>query len=134
MNAPFADERRMLARTRPFAFDSLRDMARISNARWRTGDALRRLHAAGWAANGSDVTTIQTPEARAARERLAEIEAAIDPALWVTIRRCVLEGATLRELHALLPLSVTPQSANAILLDRLALALDRAGPLLPAST
>ena len=136
MNAPLTTEQCMVGRTRPNAFDALRVAGKLgdreTNLRlWRTGDALRRLHAVGWQAPSGDVTALQTPEARAAREKFAEIEAASDPVVWPLVVRVVIEGAAIRECRDMLILPVRTGMvgyADAVLLDQLRAALDRIAP------
>ena len=144
---PHADERDMLARTRPNAFDQLRDTGKLglgmwttpvevkalAARRWAAGDALRRLHARGWqnpCADGPNLLT--TPEACEARALLADIKDALGEASWPVVIRIVVTGDSLRQCHDLLPGRTTGhlRFADDLLLDRLCLALDRIAPLL----
>lgn len=142
-----ADERAMLARTRANAFDQLRDTGKLglgmwttpvevktqAARRWAAGDALRRLHARGWANPcGGSANPLTGPDAATARASLAEIEAAIGAGSWPVVSRVVLTGDSLRQCHDLLPGRTTGhlRFADDLLLDRLCMALDRIGPML----
>lgn len=138
----------MVARTRPNAFDELRDSGKLgvgmwttpvevkalAARRWAAGDALRRLHALGWQNPcGGAANPLGGPAAATARARFAEIEAAIGAGSWPVVSRVVLTGDSLRQCHDLLPVSPRGQVtfADLVLLDRLCLALDRIEPMLP---
>ena len=130
---------------RPNAFDALRDTSKLgvgmwtgpvevkANAqrRWAAGDALRRLHARGWANPcGGTPNPLTGHDAATARASLAEIEAAIGVGSWPVVERVVLTGDTLRQCHDLLPRDLRGTHADLVLLDRLCLALDRIKTLL----
>jgi len=52
------------------------------------------------------------------------------PAAWPVLVRVVIEGASLRDCRRLAPEIATPWRADAVLADRLRVALDRLGGLL----
>jgi hypothetical protein len=147
MNAPLADERAMLAHTRPNAFDELRNTGKLglgmwttpvevkalAARRWAAGNELRRLHARGWANPcGGAPNPLTGHDAATARASLAEIEAAIGAGSWPVVVRVVIMGDSIRQCHDLLPGSKLGvlRWCDDMLLDRLCLALDRVGPLL----
>ena len=138
----YADERAMLAHTRPNAFDELRDSGKLgvgmwttpvevkalAARRWAAGDALRRLHAAGWInQGGAAANPLDGIHAAAARARLADLEQHIGLASWPLVLRVVIAGDSIRECHDLLPFRApgTHRAGDDVLLDRLCLALDR---------
>lgn len=149
---PHADERAMLARTRPNAFDYLRDTCKLGlggrystivdiksvNARrWTIGDALRRLHAEGWQSpSGSVANPLRGPEAATARAKLSDLECIVGEASWPIVVRVIIAGDSLRLCHDLLPMGARgfPSWGDEVLLDRLCLAIDRVGPLLGATS
>ena len=59
---------------------------------------------------------------RAAAER-------VGPAAWTIVSRIVIEGAGVRECRKLVPEVVTPWRADAVVTDRLRVALDLLGAL-----
>ena len=137
-----ADER--AARTN--AFDALRDnvklalgmwtcpvdVAALARRRWATGDALRRLHAAGWQNPcGGAPNPLGGSAAATARALLADIKDALGEAFWTVVVRVVVTGDSLRQCHDLLPGRTTGhlRFADDLLLDRLCLALDRIAPM-----
>ena len=143
-----ADERAVLARTRPNAFDQLRDSGKLGTGvnwgspveiealaarRWAAGEALRRLHAAGWQNPcGGTPNPLGGSAAATARARFAEMETAISAGSWPVVVRVVVTGDSLRQCHDLLPGRTTGhlRFADDLLLDRLCLALDRIAPML----
>ena len=141
-----ADERA----ARPNAFDALRNTGKLgvgmwtgpvevkalAARRWAVGDALRRLHAAGWQNPcGGKQNPLGRAEAAAARARLAEIEFVVGKDSWPVVSRVVIAGDDIRDCHDLLP--VNPRGlltfADGVLLDRLCLALDRIAPMLSST-
>jgi hypothetical protein len=118
--------------------------ARLNDIRWLTGEALRRvddraargdLRAADpSAAGGADTARKARVDPAAAkllaRQRLALCENRAGPAAWPILTRIVLQGSGVRECRDLVPEIVSPWRADAVIADRLRVALDAIGPLL----
>lgn len=117
---------------------------RLNDVRWLTGQALRGVHelatregmrAAPFGllrrAAAARKAPIDPVAARFdARERLAACEEKAGPAAWTIVRRIVLEGASVRDCREFVPEIVTPWRVDAVISDRLRVALDALGPLL----
>jgi hypothetical protein len=117
---------------------------RLNDLRWLVGEALRRLHrradldalraapldrvSAG--AHGPRSGLPAGEAALHARDRLRAAEERAGPAAWPVLARVVIEGSSLRDCRRLVPEIVTPWRADAILADRLRVALDRLSELL----
>jgi hypothetical protein len=116
--------------------------ARLNDIRWLIGEALRRVYqrarldplrsvdpdrvATGFGPRGLLASEI----ALHARDRLRAAEDKAGPAAWPIVRRIVLEGAGVRDCRGFVPEIVTPWRADAVVTDRLRVALDSLGPLL----
>jgi len=117
---------------------------RLNDIRWLIGEALRRLHRRAQfdalralapdvvASKGcgprsglpsSEIALHARDKLRAAAERAGE-------AAWPIVARIVIEGARLSDCRVLVPEIVTPWRADAVIADRLRVALDRLGDLL----
>jgi hypothetical protein len=117
---------------------------RLNDIRWLIGEALRRLHSraqldalravpletVGSKAFGprsglptSEIALHARDKLRAAAERAGE-------AAWPIVTRIVIEGARLSDCRVYVPEIVTPWRADAVVVDRLRVALDRLGDLL----
>ena len=65
-----------------------------------------------------------------ARDKLRKAEDRIGPASWPIVVRIVIEGGGVRDCRALVPEIATPWRADAVISDRLRIALDLLGGLL----
>ncbi|MGD1035748.1 MAG: hypothetical protein ABR878_00835 [Roseiarcus sp.] len=118
--------------------------AKLNDIRWLIGEALRRLHRRAQLdslrAVVPDVVGRTAPGPRAglpaseialhARDKLRAAAERAGEAAWPIVARIVIEGARLSDCRACVPEIVTPWRADAILADRLRVALDRLGDLL----
>jgi hypothetical protein len=117
---------------------------KLNDLRWLIGEALRRLH--GRAQLDSlravvpDVVGRTAPGPRAglpaseialhARDKLRAAAERAGEAAWPIVARIVIEGGRLSDCRAYAPEIVTPWRADAVVADRLRVALDRLGDLL----
>jgi hypothetical protein len=117
---------------------------RLNDLRWLIGEALRRLYQRA----GLDALRAVPPErigstpfgpraglplaeaALHARDKLRETERLAGRAAWPIVRRIVIEGAGVRDCRGLIAEVTTPWRADAIVADRLRVALDALGGLL----
>jgi hypothetical protein len=117
---------------------------KLNDVRWLIGDALRRIHQrAGFDAlravpldrlgqtgfgprSGLPASEI----ALHARDKMRAAEEKAGPAAWPILTRILLEGAGIRECRGFVPEIVTPWRADAVVTDRLRVALDGLGGLL----
>jgi hypothetical protein len=115
----------------------------LNDLRWLIGEALRRLHQRACL----DTLRAVVPEriggggfgprsglpaseiALHARDRLREAERRAGPAAWPIVRRIVIEGGAVRDCRAHAPEVTTTWRADAIIADRLRVALDSLGEL-----
>ena len=115
---------------------------RLNDLRWLIGEALRRLHrradldalraapldrVGGAGAHGPRSGLPTSEIALNARDKLRAAAALAGPAAWPILARVVIEGASLRDCRRLVPEIATPWRADAVLADRLRVALDRLG-------
>ena len=118
---------------------------KLNDIRWLIGEALRRVHRradldalraapldrVGGAGQPGPRSGLPASEiALHARDKLHAAEQAAGPAAWPVLVRVVIEGASLRDCRRLAPEIATPWRADAVLADRLRVALDRLGGLL----
>jgi len=117
---------------------------RLNDIRWLTGQALRGVHEVATRDEMKAAPFEASPRADTARkaridpvsvrlharERLAACEEKAGPAAWTIVRRIVLEGACVRDCREHVPEIVTPWRCDAVISDRLRVALDALGPLL----
>ena len=117
---------------------------RLNDLRWLIGEALRRVHQragldglravalermgqTGFGPRSglpaSEIALHARDKIRAARERAG-------PAAWPILARIVIEGAGVKDCRALVPELVTPWRADAVVADRLRVALDALGGLM----
>lgn len=114
---------------------------RLNDLRWLTGQGLRRLSDIAAAepmrspsmdrvrgGAGSEANLAQAAIAARARLRLCECE--VGAASWPIVRRVVLEDGSVRDCRPLVPDIITPWRVDAVITDRLRVALDRLYPLL----
>lgn len=108
---------------------------KLNDIRWLTGEALRRLHQR---ANLDALRSTATGEyklpsseiALHARDKLRAAEDKAGPAAWPIVAKIILEGAHVRDCRSFVPEVVTPWRADAVVTDRLRVALDQLGPLM----
>jgi hypothetical protein len=117
---------------------------RLNDIRWLIGESLRRTHArarldqlrtvpldrVGSTGFGPRPGLPQSDIALHARDKLRRAEDRVGPASWPIVRRIVIEGATVRDCRRLVPEYETPWRADAVISDRLRVALDILGGLL----
>ncbi|MGO4871734.1 MAG: hypothetical protein ACLPGW_14175 [Roseiarcus sp.] len=117
---------------------------KLNDIRWLIGESLRRLHrraqfdalravatdvigSKGFGPRSglpaSEIALHARDKLRAAAERAGE-------AAWPIVTRIVIEGARLSDCRVFVPEIVTAWRADAVLADRLRVALDRLGDLL----
>lgn len=116
---------------------------RLNDLRWLIGEALRRLHQRA----GFDSLRAVAPErigdggfhprsglpaseiALHARDKLREAQRLAGPAAWPIVQRIVIEGGGIRDCRARIAEVKTTWRADAIITDRLRVALDALGAL-----
>lgn len=96
---------------------------KLNDIRWLTGEALRRVHQMAISQRMPEIVD-------SACAQMRHIERAVSPAAWPIVRRIVLEGASVRDCRSFVPEVVTPWRADAVVTDRLRVALDQLGSLL----
>ena len=117
---------------------------KLNDMRWLVGDALRRVHQRA----GFDTLRAVAPDrmgqtgfgprsglpaseiALHARDKMRAAEQKTGPAAWPILTRILLEGAGVRECRGYVPEIVTPWRADAVVTDRLRVALDALGGLM----
>lgn len=116
----------------------------LNNIRWLIGESLRRTHHCarldalravapdriGSTGFGPRPGLPQADAALHARDKLRKAEDRVGPAAWPIVTRIVIEGAGVRECRGFVPELVTPWRADAVVSDRLRVALDRLGALM----
>jgi hypothetical protein len=116
---------------------------KLNDLRWLIGEALRRLHeraaldslraVAPDRIGGADFgprSGLPTSEiALHARDKMREAERLAGPAAWPIVRRIVIEGGGVRDCRAAIVEVTTTWRADAIIADRLRVALDALGAL-----
>ena len=117
---------------------------RLNDIRWLVGELLRRTHQRarldalravapdrlGSTGFGPRPGLPQSEAALHARDKLREAEDRVGPAAWPIITRIIIEGAGVRECRGFVPELATPWRADAVVADRLRVALDRLGGLM----
>jgi hypothetical protein len=117
---------------------------RLNDLRWLIGEALRRVHRRadldalravpldrlGAGQHGPRSGLPASEIALNARDKLRAAEEQVGAAAWPVLARVVIEGARLSDCRRLVPEIATPWRADAVLADRLRVALDRLGGLL----
>jgi hypothetical protein len=117
---------------------------KLNDIRWLIGEALRRLHqraqldalravahdGIGGSAPGPRSGLPASEIALHARDKIRSAEAKAGPAAWPIVARIVIEGSSVRECRGFVPEIVTPWRADAVVTDRLRVALDQLGDLL----
>ena len=116
---------------------------KLNDVRWLIGESLRRTHHRArldllravapdrMATNGFG-PRLGLPElevALHARDKLRKAEDRVGPAAWPIVNRIVIEGAGVRDCRGFVPEIATPWRADAVVSDRLRVALDLLGDL-----
>ncbi|MBV8664778.1 MAG: hypothetical protein JO107_16970 [Hyphomicrobiales bacterium] len=116
---------------------------RLNDLRWLIGESLRRLHQraqldalravaldkVGSKGFGPRSGLPASEAALHARDKLRAAEERAGVAAWPIVARIVIEGGGVRDCRVLLPEIATPWRADAIIADRLRVALDRLGDI-----
>ncbi len=114
---------------------------KLNDIRWLVGESLRRTHhrarldqlravapdRMGSTGFGPRHGLPQSDVALQARDRLREAEDRVGPHAWPIVTRIVIEGAGVRECRGFVPELATPWRADAVVSDRLRVALDMIG-------
>ena len=118
---------------------------KLNDVRWLIGESLRRTHQrarldllravapdrmGGGSGFGPRLGLPELEVALHARDKLRKAEDRIGPASWPIVVRIVIEGGGVRDCRALVPEIATPWRADAVISDRLRIALDLLGGLL----
>jgi len=117
---------------------------KLNDIRWLIGESLRRLHqraqcdalralapdAIGSKGFGPRSGLPASEIALHARDKLRAAAERVGEAAWPIVARVVIEGARLNDCRGCVPEIVTPWRADAVIADRLRVALDRLGGLL----
>jgi len=117
---------------------------RLNDIRWLIGESLRRTHQRarldalravateriGSTGYGPRPGLPQSEAALHARDKLRKAEERVGPAAWPIVTRIVIEGAGVRECRGFVPELVTPWRVDAVVADRLRVALDSMGDLM----
>jgi hypothetical protein len=117
---------------------------KLNDLRWLIGESLRRTHQRarldllravaldrlGSAGSGSRLGLPQSDIALHARDKLRKAEDRVGPAAWPIVRRIVIEGARVRDCRGFVPELATAWRADAVVCDRLRVALDMLGELM----
>jgi hypothetical protein len=100
---------------------------KINDIRWLVGEALRRTHQRAKIADQIDHPTATHT---AAHDKLRAVEDRVGPHAWPIVTRIVIEGAGVRDCRGFVPELATPWRADAVVSDRLRMALDMLGGLM----
>ena len=117
---------------------------KLNDIRWLVGESLRRTHQRarldalravapdrlGSTGFGPRPGLPQSEAALHARDKLRTAEDRVGPAAWPIVTRIVIEGAGGRECRGFIPELATPWRVDAVVTDRLRVALDTLGGLL----
>ncbi len=117
---------------------------KLNDIRWLVGEALRRVHQragfdslravalerVGSTGFGPRSGLPASEIALHARDKIRSAEEKAGPAAWPIVTRIVIEGAGVRECRGFVPEIVTPWRADAVVTDRLRVALDLLGGLM----
>jgi hypothetical protein len=116
---------------------------KLNDLRWLIGEALRRLHQRarfdslravaldriGDGGFGPRSGLPASEIALHARDKMRAAEKLVGPAAWPIVQRIVVEGGGVRDCRARIAEVTTPWRADAIITDRLRVALDALGAL-----
>jgi hypothetical protein len=117
---------------------------KLNDIRWLVGESLRRTHQRarldalravapdrlGSTGFGPRPGLPASEAALHARDKMRKAENRAGPAAWPIVTRIVIEGAGVRECRGFVPELVTPWRADAVISDRLRVALDTMGELM----
>jgi hypothetical protein len=117
---------------------------KLNDIRWLIGESLRRTHhrarldglravapdRIGSTGFGPRPGLPQSEAALHARDRIRKAEDRVGPAAWPIVTRIIIEGAGVRECRGFVPELITPWRADAVVSDRLRVALDMMGELM----
>ena len=117
---------------------------KLNDVRWLVGEALRRVHdragldglravaleRVGQTGFGPRSGLPMSEIALHARDKLRTAQERVGPAAWPVVNRIVIEGGGVRECRSFVPEIVTPWRVDAVVTDRLRVALDALGGLL----
>ena len=117
---------------------------RLNDLRWLIGESLRRTHQRaqldalravahdrlGATGFGPRPGLPQSEAALHARDKLRRAEERVGPHGWPIVARIVIEGAGVRDCRGFIPELATPWRADAVVADRLRVALDSLGELM----
>ena len=117
---------------------------KLNDIRWLVGESLRRTHQRarmdqlravsverfGAGGFGPRPGLPQSDAALHARDKLRAAEDRVGPHAWPIVTRIVIEGAGVRECRGFVPELATPWRADAVVSDRLRVALDMIGGLM----
>ena len=117
---------------------------KLNDLRWIIGKSLRRTHQRarldglravapdrlGSTGFGPRPGLPQSEAALHARDKIRKAEERVGPAAWPIVTRIIIEGAGVRECRGFIPELATPWRADAVVADRLRVALDILGPLM----
>jgi hypothetical protein len=118
--------------------------SKLNDIRWLIGESLRRVHhrarldglravapdRLGSTGFGPRPGLPQAEAALHARDKIRKAEEKVGPHAWPIVTRIIIEGAGVRECRGFIPELATPWRADAVVADRLRVALDTLGPLL----
>jgi hypothetical protein len=118
--------------------------SKLNDIRWLIGESLRRTHQRarldqlravapdrlGSTGFGPRPGLPQSEAALFARDKLREAEEKVGPHAWPIVTRIVIEGAGVRDCRGFIPELATPWRADAVVSDRLRVALDTIGGLM----
>jgi len=116
---------------------------KLNDLRWLIGESLRRLHqraqldnlraishdGIGSSGFGPRPGLPASELALHARDKMRHAEEKVGPAAWPIVSRIIIEGAGVRDCRRFVPEIVTPWRADAVVTDRLRVALDALGVL-----
>ncbi|HZZ63266.1 MAG TPA: hypothetical protein VFE63_19210 [Roseiarcus sp.] len=117
---------------------------RLNDIRWLIGESLRRTHQRaqldalravapdrlGATGFGPRAGLPQSEAALHARDKLRRAAERVGPHAWPIVARIVIEGAGVRDCRGFIPELATPWRADAVVADRLRVALDSLGELM----
>jgi hypothetical protein len=118
--------------------------SKLNDIRWLVGEALRRTHQRarldtlravapdrlGETRFGPRRGLPESEAALQARDKLRRAEERVGPHAWPIVTRIVIEGAGVRECRGFVPELATPWRVDAVVTDRLRVALDTIGGLM----
>jgi hypothetical protein len=116
---------------------------KLNDTRWLIGESLRRIYDRARLDNLRAISTESfgsggygprqglpaSEVALHARDKLRAAEDRVGPAAWPILQRIIIEGAGVRDCRRYVPEVVTPWRADAVVTDRLRVALDQIGTL-----